>query len=68
MLQNLNVNGTRTLFVTPAMDKNTYLSGRNIPKNKILPAAELNTYEIVKAKNLLLTESSVDALVNHFNK
>jgi large subunit ribosomal protein L4 len=68
MLQNLNVNGTRTLFVTPAMDKNTYLSGRNIPKNRILPAAELNTYEIVKAKNLLLTESSVDALVNHFNK
>jgi large subunit ribosomal protein L4 len=68
LLEKLNVNGTRTLFVTPKSDKNTYLSGRNIPKNRILTASELNTYEILKAKNLLLTESSVDAIVNHFNK
>ncbi len=43
MLNALNLTG-RTLFVTPENDKNVYLSGRNIPKNTVMAASDLNTH------------------------
>jgi large subunit ribosomal protein L4 len=67
MLGTLGLQG-RTLFVTPSLNRNVYLSGRNIPNNRILNASELNTYEIVKAHNLILTESAVKAIGETFNK
>jgi large subunit ribosomal protein L4 len=61
MLKALNING-RSLFVTPDTNKNVYLSGRNIPSNTVMRAADVNTYEVLKAKNLILTESSIAKL------
>ncbi len=61
ILNALNVNG-RSLFVTSAADKNIYLSGRNIPKNEIIPAADLNTYQVLKASSLIFTESAINKL------
>jgi large subunit ribosomal protein L4 len=61
MLKALNING-RSLFVTPDTNKNVYLSGRNIPSNTVMRAADVNTYEVLKAKSLILTESSIAKL------
>lgn len=61
ILNALNVNG-RSLFVTAAADKNIYLSGRNLPKNEIIPAADLNTYQVLKASSLIFTESAINKL------
>jgi large subunit ribosomal protein L4 len=68
MLGNLGLNGRRTLFVTPALNRNVYLSGRNIPNNRVMNASDINTYEIMKANNLILTESAVKAISETFNK
>jgi len=61
MLKALNVSG-RSLFVTPDTDKNIYLSGRNIEGNTVMRAADLNTYEVLKASSLILTESSISKI------
>jgi len=58
MLKALNVNG-RSLFVTAEMDKNVFLSGRNIMGNVVMTAGNINTYEVMKASHLILTESSI---------
>jgi large subunit ribosomal protein L4 len=54
--------GGRTLFVTPDTNKNVYLSGRNIPTNTVVKASDVNTYEVLKAKSLILTESAIAKL------
>ena len=53
LLKALNVNG-RSLFVTADTDKNIYMSGRNIEGNTIMRAADINTYEVLKAGKLIL--------------
>jgi large subunit ribosomal protein L4 len=54
--------GGRTLFITPDTNKNVYLSGRNIPTNTVVKASDVNTYEVLKAKSLILTESAIAKL------
>jgi len=65
--KNLNVAEKRSLLVVPELNKNIYLSSRNIPKSEVITLAELNTYEILKAKSLVLFESSVEKLGELFN-
>ena len=67
MLNALNLTG-RTLFVTPENDKNVYLSGRNIPMNTVMTAADLNTYQVLKAKSLILTEGALNKLQESLQK
>jgi large subunit ribosomal protein L4 len=58
MLKALKVTG-RTLFVTPEIQKNIVLSGRNIEGNTVMRAGDLNTYEVMKAAQLIITENSI---------
>ncbi len=58
MLKALKVTG-RTLFVTPEVQKNIVLSGRNIEGNTVMRASDLNTYEVMKAAQLIITENSI---------
>jgi len=57
-LNALNING-RTLFVTADTNKNLYLSGRNIEGNRVMKATDINTYEVLKAGKLILTEGAL---------
>jgi large subunit ribosomal protein L4 len=59
ILKGLQIDGHKTLLVTPASDANILLSARNLRKVKVINASELNTYEILDAKRLLILESSV---------
>lgn len=62
ILGNLNVAGDRSLIVTADYDKNVYLSGRNLPNSEILEASKINTYQVLKAKSLVLTADAVNKL------
>lgn len=64
---NLKVSGLRSLLVLKEDNKNVYLSSRNIPKTEVLPFNELNTYSIMKAGSLVLSEGSVAELCNLLN-
>lgn len=63
--KNIKVYGEKTVLVLPSLNKNVYLSARNIEKTFVITAAELNTYRILDNKKLVVTESSV-AVLNNF--
>ena len=65
--KNLNIDGGFSMVVLKERDKNVYLSSRNIPKSEVVIPADLNTYSIMKAKSLVLTESSVEVLSQFLN-
>ncbi|MBX2985764.1 MAG: 50S ribosomal protein L4 [Bacteroidia bacterium] len=68
LLKNMQIDGSRTLFLVDKSDKNVVLSGRNIPNNKIGQANSLNTYEIMNSNNLILTESSIQIINETYKK
>ncbi len=59
LIKNLNVGDKKTLLVLPQSNKNVYLSSRNLERNKVVTASDLNTYDILNAANVIVTESSL---------
>ncbi len=59
VLNNFKVNGSKNLFVFPETNENVILSARNIQRTKIELARNLTTYDILNAKKLFITESSL---------
>ncbi len=68
MLETLSLNDKKTLLVLGDANKNVVLSGRNIRNTKIVAAEALNTYDVLNADTLILSESSVEQIENLFNK
>lgn len=68
ILKNLNLAGTKTLMVLSDNKSNVYLSGRNLPKSTIMVANELNTYQILNTRNLVLSENSVKIIQDILSK
>ena len=64
MLNNLNMKGQKTLLVLNEVNQNIYLSARNLEKTNVTTAANLNTYQIMNAGNILIVESSVKEIEN----
>lgn len=68
VLKNLDATDKKTLVVTAEKDNVLYLSGRNIPKAKVVTASNLNTYDIINSTNLLISEGSIEKLKEVFAK
>jgi large subunit ribosomal protein L4 len=66
LLANLSVDSRKTLLVTAEHDSNVYLSGRNIPYASTTIAKDLNTYAVMKAGSIILTENSVGKIKELF--
>jgi large subunit ribosomal protein L4 len=62
LLKALKLQGTTCLVGTEDYDKNLYLSARNIPELKVLPASQFNAYTVLRQKRLLLTRAALDQL------
>jgi large subunit ribosomal protein L4 len=58
VLKGINVTGKKVLFVTPDYDDNLYLSLRNIPEVGSTLLTDINTYDIINADVLVLTENA----------
>jgi large subunit ribosomal protein L4 len=58
ILSNLNLTGKRSLFVIPEYNDNLYLSLRNVPSVSGTLLSDLNTYDILNANVLVLSESA----------
>ena len=59
VLNNLKLTGKKTLVVAAGSDKNLYLSARNLPTAKVAIASDINTYGVLDAAVLVVTESAV---------
>ena len=62
VINNLKINSRKTLIVTAQNDQNVYLSSRNLKGFKVSEAGNLNTYDLLNADTLLLTEESLKTL------
>src|SRR4030095_15193850 len=63
VLEVLKLTGKKALFVIPEYNDNLHLSLRNIPNIESSQLADVNTYDIVNAEFLVLTESAAKMFV-----
>lgn len=67
LASNLKVADKKSLFVLAEGNKNVYLSARNLQSVKVVTVSELNTYKVLDAKSIILTESAVAGLESILN-
>ena len=68
MLNNLKVSERKQLFVLPSSNKAVYLSARNLKGTQMAIASDINTYGIMNAEVLVVTESSLEVINNTLTK
>ena len=66
LTKSLQVADKKPLIVLASANNNVYLSARNLPKAKVVTVSELNTYIVLNAKSLVLTEDAVAAVEHIF--
>ena len=66
--KNLNVEGKKILMVLPESNKNVYLSARNLQKAECIIASNVNTYKVLNADVMVITENSLKAIDSVLNK
>ncbi len=65
LVKNLNLNG-KLLLVMSDVNENVVLSARNLQDVQVMRVNDLATYNIMRARNLVLVESSVQGLNEMF--
>lgn len=68
VLKALGLENKKTLFVLGESNKNVYLSSRNLERASVVTSSDVNTYGILNAKSLVLTEGSVETIVENLTK
>ena len=63
---NLQIADKKSLFVLPVENNNIYLSSRNLKDISVVTASELNTYQILNAKTIVIVEGSVKKIEETF--
>jgi large subunit ribosomal protein L4 len=66
-LNAISVADSKTLFIIEAQDNNVYLSSRNVPKAKVLSADQINTYELINADKLIISEGALSKIESILN-
>ena len=66
--KNLKVDGKKVLLLLPEVNKNVYLSARNLQKAEVMTASALNYYKVLNADVLVVTENSLKAIDAVLNK
>ena len=67
MLANFELSGKKTLLILNEPNHNIYLSARNLNKTNVTSSADLNTYQIMNAGNILMVESSIKTIENNLS-
>ena len=60
--KNLKVDGKKTLLILPEVNKNVYWSARNLQRSEVMTASSLNTYKVLNADVLVVTENSLKTI------
>ena len=68
MLSALGLSGKKNLFVLEELNKNVYLSSRNLKNSNVVINSELNTYGISNANNLIISEGAVPKIESLLNR
>jgi len=68
IVKNLQLGERKSLLLLPNVNKNVYLSARNLQRSEVRTASALNTYKVLNADVLVITEKSLEAIDGILNK
>jgi len=68
VLKALDLEAKKSLFVLGSENTNVYLSSRNLKKSKVVKASEINTYGVLNANKVIITESSLEGINTNLSK
>ena len=68
VLNALGLQNKKSLIVLGDSNKNVYLSSRNLQATSVVTNSELSTYAILNAQKLVLTEGSIEGIVENLSK
>ncbi len=68
IVKNLQLGERKSLLLLPNVNKNVYLSARNLQRSEVMTASALNTYKVLNADVLVITEKSLETIDGILNK
>lgn len=68
IMNNLQISDKKVLMVLPEVNKNVYLSARNLERAKVAVASDINTYGVLNAGVMVVTEGAVAKIEAVLNK
>jgi large subunit ribosomal protein L4 len=68
VLNALDLQNKKSLFVLGTSNNNVYLSSRNLKGSEVIIASELSTYKILNANQVVLLESSLEGIESNLSK
>ncbi|MEM7055340.1 MAG: 50S ribosomal protein L4 [Bacteroidota bacterium] len=68
MLHKLALADQRTLLILATPDKDTVLASRNLRHTAVMAVDQINTYDLLRAKKLLISETALAHLTKNFSQ
>ena len=68
IVKNLQLGERKSLLLLPSVNKNVYLSARNLQRSEVMTASDLNAYKVLNADVLVITEKSLETIDGILNK
>jgi large subunit ribosomal protein L4 len=68
MLKALELEGKKSLFVLDRSNNNVYLSSRNLKRTSVVNGSELNTYTVLNANKVIISEACLEEIESNFSK
>jgi large subunit ribosomal protein L4 len=68
ILKALELDNKKSLFVLDGSNKNVYLSSRNLKNTNIIKGSQLNTYSVLNAKKIVISEECLEEIESNFSK
>ncbi len=68
ILKALKLEDKKSLFVLDSSNKNVYLSSRNLKNANIISTSRLNTYNVLNANKVVLSETCIEEIESNFSK
>ena len=62
VVKNLKIDSKKVLLLLPEVNKNVYLSARNLQRSEVMLASTLNAYKVLNADVLVFTEKSLQVV------
>ena len=62
LVKAFGLEGKKTLFIMDGVNKNVYLSARNLEKSEVVTDSEISTFSIVNAQHLVIEENAVEKI------
>jgi large subunit ribosomal protein L4 len=67
LLNALNLENQKVLLILGEQNDNVYLSSRNLDRVKVVTADSVNTYDVLNAKKVIISQSSIEVIEKILN-